>query len=406
MVDNKLICNFCDKTSEEVKKLINNKNVYICNECVELCYSILQTDENLDFDTDDIPSPEEIFNFLDQYVIGQDHAKKVLAVAVYKHYKRLKYSVVDDVEIEKSNILIVGPTGTGKTLLARTISRMLNVPFTIVDATSLTEAGYVGDDVENIISSLYQAADCDVEKTQRGIVYIDEIDKLARRGDSASITKDVGGEGVQQSLLKILEGTVCRVPPEGGRKHPTQEMIEIDTTNILFIIGGAFVDLDKIIEKDINIKFSTIGFGASLSDKEDEFVVNSELFDHLEPKHLYKFGLIPEFIGRIPIFSYVRTLSEEELIDILRKPKNAILKQYQKMFSIDDVELEFTDKALYEIVKKCLLLHTGARGLRRALEEVLIDIEFKLPNYSKEGIKKIIIDDDTVLGTGSPQMLK
>lgn len=406
MSDDDLTCNFCDKTREEVKKLINNKDVYICNECVELCYSILQTDDNPEFDTEDIPSPEKIFSFLDQYVIGQDHAKKVLAVAVYKHYKRLKYSVIDDVEIEKSNILIVGPTGTGKTLLARTIARMLDVPFAIADATSLTEAGYVGDDVENIIVNLYQAADGDIEKTQRGIIYIDEIDKLARRGDSASITKDVGGEGVQQSLLKILEGTVCRIPPEGGRKHPAQEMVEIDTTNILFILGGAFVDLDKIIEKDINIKFSTIGFGASLSDKEDDFAVNAEVYKYLEPKHLYKFGLIPEFIGRIPIFSYVGTLTEDQLIDVLQKPKNAILKQYQKMFSIDEVELEFTDDALHEIVKKCSALHTGARGLRRALEDVLLDVEFKLPNYSKEGTKKIIIDGGTVLGTNPPQMLK
>ena len=376
--DSNASCSFCEKNRSEVKTLIAGKGVYICNECVDVCHTIILEDIVPTVKLDgSIPSPRNIKEFLDSYVIGQDHAKTVLSVAVHNHYKRLDHSAIDDVEIQKSNILLMGPTGVGKTLLAQTIARMLDVPFAIADATTLTEAGYVGDDVETIIVRLLQAADGDVEKAQRGIIYIDEVDKLARRGDSASITRDVGGEGVQQAILKVIEGTVCRVPPDGGRKHPNQEMVDVDTTNILFILGGAFVGLEKIIEERKN-DGSSIGFNADVKAKSDDDTDVTYLLDDVKPRDLQRFGMIPEFIGRIPVRAALRALTEEQLVQVLTEPKNAITKQFEKLFSLEKVQLSFNEDALKNIAKMCIVEQTGARGLRSIIEDRLLKSQYDL----------------------------
>jgi len=404
--DKKVECSFCTKTQDEVKKLIAGNDVYICDECISVCYDIIVEDDLPSVKADgSIPSPKKIKEFLDLYVIGQNYAKTVLSVAVHNHYKRLENPMIDDVEIEKSNVLFTGPTGCGKTLMARTISRMLDVPFAIADATSLTEAGYVGDDVENIIVKLVQAADGDVEKAQKGIVYVDEIDKLARRGDSASITRDVGGEGVQQALLKVLEGTVCRVPPQGGRKHPNQEMVDVDTTNILFIVGGAFVGLDKIIEARKNTG-SSMGFGAEVKAKADETADLSHLLQEVEPKDLHKFGLIPELVGRIPVRAALKELSEEELVRVITEPKNAISKQFIKMFGLEKIELEFTPDSYEAVAKMCIKDKTGARGLRSIFEKRLLQIQYDLPDLAEQGTTKIVVNADVINNKTTPMMLQ
>ena len=404
MADENLECSFCTKGQNEVRKLIAGHGVYICDECVDLCYQIVREDDVPNTINDSIPSPKEIKKFLDQYVIGQDYSKMVLSVAVYNHYKRLDNPIIDEVEIEKSNVLFLGPTGCGKTLLAKTIARMLDVPFTIADATSLTEAGYVGDDVENIVVSLIQAADGDVEKAQRGIIYVDEVDKLARRGDSASITRDVGGEGVQQALLKILEGTICRVPPQGGRKHPNQEIVEIDTTNILFILGGAFVGLDKIIEQRRTDTVS-IGFGAEVKGKVDDSMDLSHLLDDVQPKDLHKFGLIPELVGRIPVRAALKELTKEELVKVLTEPRNSVTKQFIKMFGLEKIELEFTDGALKEIAKITIKDRTGARGLRSVIEDRLLKLQYNLPDHRENGVTKIVANKEFIKGDVEPIMI-
>ena len=395
-----LKCSFCGKNQEQVKRLIAGPNVYICDECVELCDEIIQEEieEVVEEDTTSLPKPKEMMEILNDYVIGQDQAKKALSVAVYNHYKRIynKKASTKDIEIQKSNILLLGPTGSGKTLLAQTLAKTLNVPFAMADATSLTEAGYVGEDVENILLKLIQAADFDIEKAERGIIYIDEIDKITRKSENPSITRDVSGEGVQQALLKIVEGTTASVPPQGGRKHPHQEFLKIDTTNVLFILGGAFDGIEKIIQKRGGEK--TLGFGAKIESKKE--IDLGKIYAQVLPEDLLKFGIIPEFIGRIPVVATLDLLDEDALMQILKEPKNALVKQYQKLLELDDVELEFRDDALRAIAKKAIERNTGARGLRSIVESTMMECMYEVP--SRDDVKKVIVTKEAVEGKEQP----